>query len=43
MTKKQYHHACRILRTNGWDYTLRYFRNYPDRINTLMLVYRGDY
>ena len=43
MTKKQYRHASRILRINGWDFTLRFFQNYPDRIATLKAIYRGDY
>lgn len=43
MSKKQYRHACRILRANGWAYTLRYFQNYPEHIDVLKRVYRGDY
>lgn len=43
MNKKQYRHACRILRANGWDYTLRFFRNYPERIEVLKRVHSFYY
>lgn len=35
MTRKQYKHASRVLRCNGWDYTRRFFRSYPDQLNVL--------
>jgi len=38
MTKKQYKHASRVLRCNGWDYTKRFFRSYPDRLGILRVL-----
>ena len=38
MTRKQYKHASRVLRCNGWDYTRRFFRSYPDRLNALCVL-----
>jgi hypothetical protein len=35
MTQKQYRHASRILRSTDWGYTVRFFRSYPDRLETL--------
>jgi len=35
MNRKQYKHASRVLRCNGWDYTRRFFRSYPDQLNVL--------
>lgn len=32
VTRAQFRHAMRILRTNGMDYAQRYFRNYPERL-----------
>ena len=39
MTKRQYRHASRIFRTNGWEYTFNFFQNYPERLNALLRVY----
>ena len=38
MTRKQYKHASRVLRCNGWDYTRRFFRSYPDRLDALCVL-----
>lgn len=35
MTRKQYRHAARILRSTNWEYTIRFFRSYPERLQTL--------
>lgn len=39
MNRNQYRHAYRILRCNGWGYTLRFFRNYPARIAILKTLH----
>ena len=38
MTRNQYKHASRVLRCNGWDYTRRFFRSYPDRLDALCVL-----
>jgi hypothetical protein len=38
MNRKQYKHASRVLRCNGWDYTRRFFRSYPDRLDALCVL-----
>ena len=35
MNRKQYKHASRVLRCNGWGYTKKFFRSYPDQLNVL--------
>jgi hypothetical protein len=38
VSKKQYKHASRVLRTNGWSYTISFFQSYPERIVLLNLL-----
>lgn len=35
MTRKQYRHASRILRSTDWSFAVRFFRSYPERLETL--------
>ena len=35
MTRKQYRHASRILRSTDWSFTVRFFRSYPNRLEAL--------
>ena len=38
MLKQQYQHASRMLRTNGWDFTEKFLRNYPERVQALRIL-----
>ena len=38
MNRKQYKHASRVLRCNGWDNTRRFYRSYPDQLNVLCVL-----
>jgi len=38
VSKQQYKHASRILRTNGWSFTIHFLRSYPERIVLLNLL-----
>lgn len=38
MNRRQYRHAMRIARTNGIEYTRKFFRSYPERMAVIDAV-----
>ncbi len=39
MNRKQWKHASRLMRANGLPFALKFFRNYPQRIDALIRIY----
>lgn len=38
VTREQFRHAMRVLRTNGMDYAQKFFRSYPERLAAIEYI-----